>query len=167
VRYRRGHAGRKPDVVFSGDCWLWAKSTVKGYGQVKVDGKMRLAHRYFYERFTGAIPPGHHVHHTCDNTKCVRPEHLQVLSPRQHRRLSAKLSMEAARDIRKRVAQGERLAALAREYGVSPSAVWSLVHGKSWPEDNGTVSDHGVAGPMPTVRAARSEQGDAPVSEAT
>lgn len=63
-------------------CWLWTASTLQGgYGGFYFDGKLRKAHRIAYEQTFGAIPAGSGYHgtcvlHRCDNTKCVRPDHL-------------------------------------------------------------------------------------------
>lgn len=132
VRFRRGHHGRKPDYRVEGDCWIWAKSFIKGYGQVKINRQMRLAHRLYYERAYGRIPAGAHLHHVCGEPRCVRPEHLVALSPLEHRRLSAKLSVGSVRDIRARAAAGETYAALGRAYGVSPATIGSAVRGRTW-----------------------------------
>lgn len=48
-----------------------------------------------------------------------------------------KLSLEAARDIRRRVARGERPSALAREYGVVKSTVSAVLSGRNWKEPAG------------------------------
>jgi hypothetical protein len=47
---------------------------------------------------------------------------------------NAVLTMEKARDIRRRVLEGEAKKALAREYGVDPSLIRQICRGKIWRE---------------------------------
>ncbi len=58
-------------------CWNWTASTRDGrYGCFGLAKKIFKANRVAFELFHGAIPYGHYVLHHCDNTLCVRPEHL-------------------------------------------------------------------------------------------
>lgn len=67
-------------VQKSDGCWLWTGAKkATGYGFIRVVGVgMRGAHRIAYELANGPIPEGMVVRHTCDNPRCVRPDHLIV-----------------------------------------------------------------------------------------
>lgn len=123
----------------SGDCWIWTRANIQGYGVLVVDRKRYRAHRYAYELTYGAIPDGLHVCHHCDNPPCCNPAHLfvgtradnmadMVRKGRQSRPW-AKLRPEDIPLIR---SDDRTSAAIARDFGVSPSAIDMVKWRKTW-----------------------------------
>lgn len=69
-------------------CWLWlGGKTTAGYGQWRDDsGQAVYAHRWVLNLTGSGLPPDNmHAHHECLNTSCVNPDHLLVLTPKEHR----------------------------------------------------------------------------------
>lgn len=147
-----GHVDRRgPD-----DCWPWtgARRVVPGfeYGTISeiIDGRRRLrpAHVVAWEAVNGPMPPGMCGLHSCDNPPCCNPAHVFPGTKGQnnadrdrkgrHRALlgsahgRAKLTENAVASCRTRVAAGERIRDLAREFGVSRVAMTNAVRGKTW-----------------------------------
>lgn len=80
-------------VAIRDGCWEWTASVNgKGYPNFSASsGKPQLAHRFSYTRFHGPIPQEQQVDHLCDNRRCVRPDHLQLLVCRENVRKAARL----------------------------------------------------------------------------
>lgn len=68
-----------------GPCWTWTAARTKGgYGTFGTGS--RLVHRISYELLVGPIPEGLELDHLCRNRQCVRPEHLEPVTPKENQR---------------------------------------------------------------------------------
>ena len=71
-------------------CWLWIgagsgkfydrESGEGGYGQLRINGKSWMAHRWAYMYFKGvSLHPEDTLDHLCRVTRCCNPDHLEVV----------------------------------------------------------------------------------------
>lgn len=72
------------DVTGCWNCRYFAKP--RGYPTIKVYGRCTGAHRFSYEVHKGRIPEGAHVLHSCDNPRCINPDHLSIGTHAQNMR---------------------------------------------------------------------------------
>lgn len=71
-----------PKVEITPGCWLWtAAKNIGGYGQFHVKGVCTVAHRFSYKLFVGDIVPGMQLDHLCRVRHCVKPDHLEAVTP--------------------------------------------------------------------------------------
>jgi hypothetical protein len=118
-------------------CWIWQRQkNPKGYGQTSWKGRTQPAYVVLYEREHGSVPTGMQLDHLCRQRACVNPAHMEPVSPAENVRRSrvAKLTLDGARDIRRRSSAGESQYALAAEYGVTQATISSVTRGLTWRE---------------------------------
>lgn len=127
------------------------------YRHRRVNGKYVREHRIIMEAYLGRrLGPDEVVHHVNGDGRDNRIENLQVMDKCahhvKHRREqtnfyripytqnaqhgednpSAKVTAGDVVEIRRRVGSGERQTVLAAEYGLDKTAVYQMVHRKTW-----------------------------------
>lgn len=137
-----------------GECIEWDGIINKnGYGVSYIEGRAQLAHRVAFALSNGvAIVKirGIVVRHKCDNPKCINPSHLEPGTqadnvrdmhergrnghggPAGSRNASAKLRESDIPVIRERLARGDTLLKIARDYSINKTTVNSIKSGKNW-----------------------------------
>jgi endogenous inhibitor of DNA gyrase (YacG/DUF329 family) len=129
-------------------CMIWLGALNNGgYGSIRYEGKVWIAHRLAFEIFVGQIPPGALICHRCDVRACINPAHLFVGSARDNssdmtakgrqangdRSGAAKLTAAQVIAIRsayldRTLSQGE----LSASYGVSRITISNIIHRQTW-----------------------------------
>ena len=128
-----GHSGS--------ECLKWPYSTARGYGYCHIDGKYASVSRHMCKIRNEAA-------HICGNGHlgCVNPSHLEWKTSAENKEdqlrhgtrrrgemKKSKLTTEAVRDIRRRVAESNiTQVELSSEYGVTSSAIQSVVSRRTW-----------------------------------
>jgi hypothetical protein len=138
-------------VVKTSSCWEWRGSlSTNGYGRFmsKRTGKWSpaYAHVVSYELFKGPVTKGLDVMHSCDNRKCVNPEHLSLGTRSQNLQdavskgrmagesvSTAKLTLAEVLEVK---ASKEKGVILAKRFGVCAATISSIRTGRSWVHAN-------------------------------
>lgn len=133
----------------SDGCWEWNASITRiGYGRFRVAGETQLAHRVAYQLYIGEITTGMCVCHRCDNRKCVNPAHLFLgfqadnvhdcedkgrgVHPSGENHYFSRLTEEQVIEIRARYSDGEKIAEIAKEFGMAHSTIYEIVRRRKW-----------------------------------
>ena len=75
-------------------CWLWKGTRRGGYGRFRTDDGLVEAHRFSYETAVGPILLGLIIDHLCRNRACVRPDHLEPVTPKVNTNRGVKRSLQ-------------------------------------------------------------------------
>lgn len=135
-------------------CWEWIGGTNQyGYGKFRIgSSKDRTrctcpSHRISYMLFKGDIPDDLNICHSCDNPKCVNPDHLwtgthndnvqdKILKGRDLRgekHQNSKLTSDQIKEIREEYSHGNiSMSKLGKKYSVCSAVIHDIVHRKSW-----------------------------------
>lgn len=117
-------------------CWLWmGRLAPNGYGRISTSKtKREAAHRVSWRLHSiPTPPPGYDLCHTCDNRRCVNPEHLFMGSRLDNMRdasakgrLVQKLTHKQIAEIRSDRYAGMLGREVARIFGVDTSRIYQL-----------------------------------------
>lgn len=121
------------DTGHDSPCWIWIGRNVDNpdYGKLRDNGVVRYAHVVAYEQRVGSIPDGLQLDHLCRVKRCIRPDHLEVVTGAENVRRGShvRLSYEAVREIREST---ESVPTLAARFGVHVETVRYVRSGHTW-----------------------------------
>lgn len=133
-------------VEKGGNCWVWTgQVNDAGYGILKIKGRRTRSHRVSFFIHSG-VWPKLPILHSCDNPRCVNPDHLRegtlqenVVDMVQRNRQAAgerhgmaKLSDTDVITIRRCLLNGELQVDIAKRYNVSRDTIYRMKTGKTW-----------------------------------
>ncbi len=119
-------------------CHIWSRFKDKdGYGIFRIDGRSVRAHIFYYEQKYGPVPDGLELDHKCERRDCVNPDHMEAVTHAENVRRGGRVSymtMEKAREVRARKAQGQTHKQIAEEMQIGFSLVGQIVTNRCWRE---------------------------------
>jgi hypothetical protein len=137
-------AGR---FVISGDCWEFNGYRERGYGRMKINGRLTLVHRHVLSLKLGRPIQGLALAlHRCHNPPCFYPDHLYEGSAQDNaddrgraqctavgeRASKTKLTEFQVVALRKDRADGMSYRKLSTKYGISHASARNVALRRSW-----------------------------------
>lgn len=136
-------------------CWQWQLSDKSKYGKMTITSNKKQtsfsAHRLAYFIYYGVDPIGNIILHSCDNPKCVNPNHLSLGTSQDNskdmiqkgrglnqfeggeKHHHARLTAEIVIELRKLFAEGSHsVSELSNKYNIDPSAISRIINRKRW-----------------------------------
>jgi hypothetical protein len=123
-------------------CLVWNGTKSKGgYGQITYRRTVWSVHRLSWTAHYGDAPKHTYICHRCDNPSCIAIEHLFVGTPRENyfdmrkkgrSKFNAKLTLENVAEIKRRLARGEAIRDIARDFTVNVIQIRRIQQGLSW-----------------------------------
>lgn len=142
-------------------CWISNSSPSGIYGRIFIGGRRRLSHVVSWLIHNGPIPDDKKVCHTCDNPRCVRPDHLfldtnsgnmlDMVRKKRHKPLLgeknplSKFSADDVLFIRNSIVNGEwTISGLAKRFATSFQSVYQVARGNVWQHVGGPLIEKRV-----------------------
>lgn len=122
------------DHGFSTPCWIWQRARDRhGYGVmwVRAGRRTRRSHRVYFETARGAVDGNLDLDHLCRVRACVNPDHLEPATRAVNAQRGARSKLTAT-DVLEIRSSSRSHRDLAREYGVSKSAIGAVKSGETW-----------------------------------
>lgn len=121
-------------------CLLFNGATKgNGYGHMTSEGRNIPAHRFVYEYLHGKLPDDVFVCHRCDVGLCIEEAHLfpdtqkvNLADCKAKGRNYRTLNEEQVVEIKSRIASGETLRSIAKDYDVTADNISKIKQGKTW-----------------------------------
>lgn len=115
-------------------CWVWTGyKGDRGYGRMKIDGKLKYTHRYSYELENGPIPEELELDHWKSNidpsscsTSCCNPNHLEAVTRRENLIRSPRHRLSAQANGKKTGPVNGRANGLGNRRNNLPEGVYSV-----------------------------------------
>lgn len=153
----RLHKRAKPiQYIVNGDCWECVSHVIDGgYPRIRFNDRLWKMSRLVYEIYNNKkIEEGLHILHSCDNPKCVNPNHLREGNDKdnavdrtergRYKHLLGeqtsmnKLTEEQARFVRED--GSHTISQLSEMLGVSVNCIHSIKSGRTWSWLDGEIN---------------------------
>lgn len=138
------------NIKMANGCWEWQGSLCSGgYGTLWYKEKTCGTHRVSYEIFKGIIENGQCVCHSCDNRKCINPDHLWLGTYKENiqdavnkgrmekgveksKKMYTKLNIDLVKTIKEMLNDGYKTFEISKILNLSYDIIYDIKREKTW-----------------------------------